>query len=109
MARTVTDAAIPPHGDERTRSSATRSRSARRRSTQDYAANLDAEALKGARIGVSRAVHFGYSAAADRLIEVAVDAMKAQGAVVVDPVEIPNSAGSTPARWKCCSMSSRPT
>jgi amidase len=58
--------------------------------TQDYAARLDAGALKGARIGVSRAVHFGYSAPADRLISTAVELMKAQGAVIVDPVEIPN-------------------
>jgi amidase len=58
--------------------------------TQDYAAGLEAGALKGARIGVSRAVHFGYSPSADRLVEAAIEAMKAQGAVIVDPVEIPN-------------------
>jgi len=66
---------------------------------QDYAAGLDAEALKGARIGVSRTVHFGYSAAADRLIETATEAMKARGAVVVDPVEIPNVG-----RLEACEM-----
>jgi amidase len=57
---------------------------------QDYAAGLDAGALKGARIGVSRAVHFGYSASADRLAEAAIELMKAHGAVIVDPVAIPN-------------------
>jgi amidase len=89
MARTVTDAAIllTAMSGHDPRDPVTERAGGR---TQDYAASLDAEALKGARIGVSRAVHFGYSPAADRLIEAAVDAMKARGAVVVDPVEIPN-------------------
>ena len=89
MARTVTDAAIlltamtgRDSGDPATERAAGR--------THDYAEGLDAGALKGARIGVSRAVHFGYSEAADRLAAAAIETLKAQGAVVVDPVEIPN-------------------
>ena len=57
--------------------------------THDYAAALDEGALRGARIGVSRKRHFGYSPEADRLIESAIATMKSQGAVVVDPIEIP--------------------
>jgi len=89
MARTVTDAAIllTAMSGRDPRDPATERAGGR---TQDYAAGLDGGALKGARIGVSRAVHFGYSAAADRLIEAAIDTMKARGAVIVDPVEIPN-------------------
>jgi amidase len=45
--------------------------------------------LNGARIGVSRKRHFGYSAETDRVIEAAIESMKAHGAVIVDPVEIP--------------------
>jgi len=89
MTRTVLDAAVlltamrgPDPRDPVTERSAGK--------TQDYAAGLVGEALKGARIGVSRAVHFGYSAAADRLAEAAIESMKAKGAVIVDPVEIPN-------------------
>jgi amidase len=67
--------------------------------SQNYAAGIDAGALKGARIGVSRAVHFGYSPPADRLVEAAIGVMKAQGAVIVDPVAIPNLA-----RLDACEM-----
>jgi amidase len=58
--------------------------------TPDYARGLDAGALRNARIGVSRAAHFGYSLPADRVVEAAINTMKAQGAVIVDPVAIPN-------------------
>ena len=57
--------------------------------TQDYAVGLNADALSGARIGVSRKRHFGYSPEADRLVESAIQTMKSRGAVIVDPVEIP--------------------
>ena len=46
-------------------------------------------ALKGARIGVVRNRLFGYSAAADGLAEAAIAEMKRQGAVIVDPANIP--------------------
>lgn len=87
MARTVTDAAIlltamagRDPGDPATEQAEGR--------TQDYAAGLDAGALDGARIGVSRKRHFGYSPDADRLVEAALEVMKAQGAVIVDSIEI---------------------
>jgi amidase len=89
MARTVTDAAIlltAMTGRDPRDAITERAQGP----TQDYAAGLDAGALKGARIGVSRARHFGYSPSADRLVEAAIEAMEAQGAVIVDPIEIPN-------------------
>jgi amidase len=88
MARTVTDAAIllTALAGRDPRDPATERAEER---TQDYAATLDVRALNGARIGVSRKRHFGYSAETDRVIEAAIESMKAQGAVVVDPVEIP--------------------
>jgi amidase len=55
----------------------------------DYSRFLDPNGLKGARIGVVRNRLFGYSAAADRIAEAAIAAMKTQGAVVVDPADIP--------------------
>jgi amidase len=58
----------------------------------DLAASLDAGALKGARIGVARRRFFGYSAAADRVVDAAIAAMKSQGAVIVDPADVPNAA-----------------
>jgi amidase len=59
----------------------------------DYTKALDAGALKGARIGVARKRYFGYSPPADRIVEQAIAAMKAQGAVIVDPADIPTAAG----------------
>ena len=58
----------------------------------DYAAALDADALRGARIGVARADFFGYSPPTDRLIDTAIERMKTQGAVIVDPANIPTAA-----------------
>ena len=58
----------------------------------DYTAALSADALRGARIGVARADFFGYSPPTDRLIDVAIERMKAQGAVIVDPADIPTAA-----------------
>ncbi len=56
---------------------------------RDYAAALDANGLQGARIGIVRDKLFGYSPAADRLAEIAIADMKKQGAVIVDPANIP--------------------
>jgi amidase len=55
----------------------------------DYQTLLDANGLRGARIGVVRNKLFGYSPAADRLAEAAIADMKKQGAVIVDPANIP--------------------
>ena len=46
-------------------------------------------ACSGARIGVVRNRLFGYSPAADRLAEAAIADLKRQGAVIVDPANIP--------------------
>ena len=56
----------------------------------DYTKFLDAKGLQGARIGVARAKVMGYSVAADRLVEAAIDVMKRAGAVIVDPADIPH-------------------
>jgi amidase len=54
----------------------------------DYTASLDANGLRGARIGVARSKFFGYSDVTDKLINDAIAAMTAQGAVIVDPANI---------------------
>ena len=53
---------------------------------KDYTQFLNAGGLKGARIGVLRKA-FGFNPAVDKLMEAALDAMKKQGAILVDPVE----------------------
>ncbi len=89
MARTVADAAIllgAMTGVD-ARDGATAASGGK--SHADYAAFLKAGALNGARIGVARKRFFGYSPAADRLVNAAIADMKARGAVIVDPADIP--------------------
>ena len=54
---------------------------------KDYSVFLDAAGLKGARIGVARN-YFGRNENIDALMEQAIEKMKAQGAVIIDPIEI---------------------
>jgi amidase len=61
------------------------------RSFADYTQFLDPHALRGARIGVPRAVYFGYSEKSDAIAEAAIAALREAGAVVVDPVNIPTA------------------
>jgi amidase len=90
MCRTVTDAAIllgvlagPDARDPATADAGARG-------VADYTRSLDPAGLKGARIGVARARFFGYSPAADRVVEEALDVMRREGAVLVDPADVPN-------------------
>jgi amidase len=88
MARTVTDAAIllgalagQDPGDPYA--------SAKGKYLSDYTPFLDPAGLKGARIGVARKF-FGFSDAVDGVMKDALDLMKAQGAILVDPADIPS-------------------
>src|SRR5467141_3237100 len=60
---------------------------------RDYSASLDpaGRGLRGARIGVARKKFFGYSPEADALVEAAIDVLRRQGAVIVDPADIPHA------------------
>jgi amidase len=59
----------------------------RGKSYADYTQFLAADGLRGARIGVVRGT-FGFNAGVDQLMGTALDVLKAQGAVLVDPAEI---------------------
>jgi len=88
MCRTVTDAAIllgalsgiDPR-DDATKASAGKS-------FADYGKFLDANGLKGARIGVHRKA-FGFNDSVDKLISDCIDIMKRRGATIIDPANIP--------------------
>ena len=60
--------------------------------SRDYSASLDPAGLRGARIGVARKKFFGYSPEADALVEAAINVLRRQGAVIVDPADIPHAA-----------------
>jgi amidase len=53
----------------------------------DYTQFLKTDGLRGARIGVVRK-YFGFSDTVDSLMETALDAMKKEGAILVDPADI---------------------
>jgi amidase len=89
MARTVADAATLLAAMAGTDPADAATAKTDSRGRLDFAAALDANGLRGARIGVVRNKLFGYSPAADRLAEAAIARLKEQGAVIVDPANIP--------------------
>ena len=91
MARTVADAAalLTALTGVDNRDPAT---AASRGKSADYTAALDPGALKGARIGVARKRYFGYSPKTDAVIDEAIRVMRAQGAQIIDPADIPTAS-----------------
>jgi amidase len=122
MARTVADAAIllgvlegsrPDPRDPATRTCSPPPR-------RDYRAFLRAGALRGSRIGIPRAFYYdairlpgeerprgGLNADQARVMTEAIAVLRAQGAVVVDPADVPSLATEDPqqnfALWDFCS------
>jgi len=88
MARSVTDAALllSVLGGIDARDDATRASTGK--SFADYSKFLDANGLKGARIGVHRK-GFGFSDAVDKVMNDCIDIIKKRGAIVIDPADIP--------------------
>jgi amidase len=87
MARSVADAAalltVIAGSDPRDSATAEADRHA-----TDYSRFVDPQGLKGKRIGVVRALT-GYSPGADQVFEQALAAMRKAGAIIIDPVTIP--------------------
>ena len=89
MARTVADAATllgamagPDANDPATQTGGVRL-------FQDYREFLKPGGLKGARIGVLRDRSFNFPKSLDPILQNAIEAMKREGAEIVDPVEFP--------------------
>jgi amidase len=121
MARSVADAAIllgvlegpsPDPNDPATRA-------CQPPPNRDYTRFLRREGLQGARIGVPRAFYYdavtapgtsgprgGLSAPQRALMQEAIEALRAQGAEIVDPVELPSVTSPDPAKnlllWPTC-------
>jgi amidase len=90
MARTVRDAALllgalvgVDPDDKATAASANRA-------AADYTRTLAADGLKGARIGVARN-YFGFHDAVDAVVGNALDALKRQGATLIDVTDLPKA------------------
>ena len=100
MARTVADAATllgamagPDAGDPATQTTGVRL-------FKDYREFLTPDGLKGARIGVLRARQFNFAKMLDPILENAIEAMKKEGAVIVDPVEFPTLGQTDDAEYE---------
>jgi amidase len=86
---------------------------------RSYLPFLRADGLRGARIGIPRAYFYdrvtpsslrdggGLNAAQASVMAEAIDVLRAQGAVIVDPADIPSVVDKDPGRnfvaWKICS------
>lgn len=99
MTRTVRDAAIllgaltgSDPRDPATEASAGHSHA-------DYTQFLDKNGLQGARIGVSRN-YFGYNPYVDALIEQAIEMMRQQGAIIIDPANIETKGQFSEAEYE---------
>ena len=60
------------------------------RSQTDYVKYLELNGLRGARIGVPATATSATARSADAVVNQAIDALRTGGAVIVDPVKIPN-------------------
>ena len=92
MARTVTDAAIVLGTLTGTDPRDAVTKESAGKASPDYTQFLQKEGLRGARLGIARQ-HMGFHETVDELMEAALDAMREQGAEVVDVDElIPDGA-----------------
>ncbi len=94
MTRTVSDAAIvltaiagPDPADAATAGA----------KPEDYTKYLDPDALRGARIGVPRTGWFGLNRYMDQIGEAAILELKKLGAVIIDPIDLPQPPELGPA------------
>ena len=100
MARTVADAATllgamagPDPNDPATQTTGVRL-------FQDYREFAKPGGLKGARIGVLRAPSFNFVKMLDPILQNAIEAMKREGAEIVDPVEFPTLGQTDDAEYE---------
>jgi amidase len=88
MARTVADAAAMLGAMTGVDARDAATTASRGKAMADYTRYLDANGLRGARIGIAREHYMGYSKTTDALLSAAIDVMKQLGATVVNPANI---------------------
>ena len=119
MARTVTDAAIMLGAMEGTEPDPNdlATQTCESPPNGDYTTFLDADGLQGARIGIPRAFYYeavdiggrqvgGLTEEQTTLMEEAVSVLEEQGAIIIDPAEIPSFVDPDPEQnfntWELC-------
>lgn len=89
MARTVTDAAILLGALTGVDARDPATELGRFKRTRDYTQFLDANGLRGARLGVARK-YFRAGAVGEKILEAALAEMKSAGAIIIDPADLPS-------------------
>jgi amidase len=90
IARTVADAATLLNGMTGVDRRDPATKASRGHVHRDYRRFLDANGLKGARVGIWRQGIFGFSPETDAIMEGAIDQIRGLGADVVDPANFPH-------------------
>jgi amidase len=96
MARTVADAAVLLSALTGIDPRDAGTNGSRGKAAPDYTAFLDANALRGARIGVARK-YFGQNDRSDKLMTAAIEVIRKAGATVVDPADVDTASQLGPA------------
>lgn len=99
MARTVADAAVLLGALAGVDPDDPATRDAAARGAGDYAKFLDPRGLQGARLGILRS-EFGFHDRVDALLESRLEELKRLGAVLIDPVELPEQRKLGGAEWE---------
>jgi amidase len=99
MSRTVRDAAIVLGAMTGVDPADPATAASQGKAHTDYTQFLDANGLRGARIGVARSL-FGVDPEVDARMEAAIAAMRAQGAVIIDPAFMPSSGNYSNAMFE---------
>jgi amidase len=89
MARTVADAALLLGAMTGIDSADPATKLSKKRALSSFIKSLDYDGLKGARIGVARNMA-GSNPKIIKIFELCIDVMKKLGAVIIDPVTVPN-------------------
>lgn len=90
MARTVRDTALLLNGMTGVDPRDPATSAATGHIAPDYTATLQPGALRGRRLGVVRS-YFGFDPGVDRVMEESLTALRSAGAILVDPVVLPNA------------------
>ncbi len=90
MTRTVRDAAILLGAMAGVDPRDAETAGSRAHALPDYTASLDPRGLEGARLGIARKM-FGFHPLVDRVTEAALDVLSREGAVLVDPADVPHA------------------